>query len=62
VSSAARCFQSDRATLRGPEMSEFLPLEFDMMDLDAFVRSQHPWPWVKMDNQSPQWYAATRVS
>ena len=47
--------------LNGPEMSEFLPLEFDM-DLDTYMRSQRPWPSVKMDNQSPHWYTATRVS
>ena len=32
--------------LNGPEMSEFLPLAFDM-DLDTYVRSQRPWPWAK---------------
>lgn len=47
--------------LNGPDMSEFLPSEFDM-DLDTYMRSQRPWPWVKMDNQSPHWYTATRVS
>ena len=47
--------------LNGPDMAEFLPTEFDVMDLDAYLR-ECPWPWVKMDNQSPHWYTATRVS
>ena len=32
--------------LNGPEMSEFLPSDFDM-DLDTFIRSQRPWLWEK---------------
>lgn len=30
--------------LNGPEMTEFLPSEFDM-DLDTFMRLERPWPW-----------------